>query len=124
MKKKLVIILFVIFFSNIPPFKSILSVYLNDGWYRYSNADGSYTFIDNPISNSNYSLKKIIPVTCRVHNSSDTIMYRLFYKNPLKFWNWGEYFYSKKYNLEYMNWGRIKKKRGYTIENSNNCQQF
>jgi len=125
MKRTLLItVLIIIVLSNIPPIKSVLGVLLNDDWYRYSNGNGSYTFVDQQLSNSIYRLNKIVPLSCRTENNGDTIVYRLFYRNPLRFWNWAEYFYSKKYQMEFKSWDKIKRKRAYILKFSNNCQQF
>ncbi|MCZ2458284.1 MAG: hypothetical protein LC128_01545 [Chitinophagales bacterium] len=119
------IILFMII-SNLPPLKGVFGLILDDDYYRYSNGDGSLTFSEIPFKGRLYNLSPIVPKSfIQTHpNTNDTLVYRLFWKNPLYFWRWGEYFYDKRYELPYKSWHEIRKKRGYDLKNSNNWQDF
>jgi hypothetical protein len=55
-------------------------------------------------------------------NEKDTL-YRLFKRNPIKIWQWGDYLFSKKYYLPYKNWNEIKQIRGY-INHKSGYQDF
>ncbi len=116
-------VMLVIIVSNIPPMKYVLSLLLDDGHYRYSNSSGSFTVIDMPFKNDYYNYSIGVPKKCSVRES-DTIIYRLFSKNPLCFWRLGEYLLDKRYKLPYKDWNEIKKERGYSIKFSNSCQNF
>jgi hypothetical protein len=54
----------------------------------------------------------------------DSVIYRLFSKNPLAFWRINKYFTDPKYKLPYRSWAKIKIKRKYELKNSNNWQDF
>ena len=120
MKKIILIVISIILLANLLP----LHIFLDEGHYRYSNADGSFTGID--IKSRKYNLSPVVPDSYRKEhpNSTDTLVYRVFWKNPLAFWRWRTYFTDKRYKLPYKSWEEIKKKRGYDIEYSNKWQDF
>ncbi|HWC54610.1 MAG TPA: hypothetical protein VG676_13570 [Chitinophagaceae bacterium] len=119
------IILFMLI-SNILPLKGLFGFIFNENYYRYSNGDGSFTFTEIPFKQRLYNLNPhLIKIFSDTHpGNSDAIVYRLFSKNPLYFWRWGEYFYDKRYKLPYKSWQEIRKKRGYDLKYSNNWQDF
>jgi hypothetical protein len=125
-KKIIIIILIIMLVSNIPPLKNVISLFMDEGYFRYSNGNGSVTFCEIPFKRRFYNLSPIVPQKfIQLNpNSSDTIIYRLFWKNPVAFWRWGEYFYDKRYKLPYKIWGEIRKRRGYDLKYSNNWQDF
>jgi hypothetical protein len=124
-KKYVKIFLIIVIVTNIPPVNGIIGAILNDGLYRYSNETGSYTKSEMQLFNSKvYYGQKTIYKPCMT-TTGDSILYRLFSKNPLKFWNWGEYFYRKKYELPYKSWKEIRKRRGHDLgKYATNCQDF
>jgi hypothetical protein len=124
-KKYLKIFLIVVVITNVPPVNGIIGVFLNEGLYRYSNETGSCTKLEMPLFNSKpYRGQKTVSKTC-MSTTGDSVIYRLFSKNPLKFWNWAEYFYRKKYELPYKSWKEIRKRRGYDLgKYATNCQDF
>ena len=71
-------------------------------------------------------LSKVVPdkFVEEYPSTKDTVVYRLFWKNPLAFWRWAEYFNDKRYDLPYKSWESIRKKRGYDIKYSNKWQEF
>ncbi len=121
----------VILFTNWPAFKNFTG--LNDWYYRYSNISGTYTVLENPIQGRIFGryykdafiLNKRNAYGCVALLQSDTIVYRLFAINPLKFWRWGEYIFSWRYRLPYTDWEAIKKKRGFGyLKISKGCMEF
>jgi len=121
----------VILFTNWPAFKNITG--LNDWYYMYSNKSGSFTGIENPIEGrlfrkppgGKFIINSPNQYQCNTIPYSDTIVYRLFTINPIKFWRWGEYIFDWRYRLPYSNWNEIEKKRGFgRLSVSQNCMAF
>ncbi len=115
--------------SNLPPIQTITG--LNFDYHRFSNKNGSYTFCEIPFKGRTYSRYRVLedPYFWLEYEfyhpkSGDTILYRLFARNPLKFWHWAEYIYDWRFELPYKDWDEIKKKRGYELKNANNWQDF
>ena len=123
-KKILIIAICILIISNLPPVKGLFSIFFDEDNYRYSNADGTYTNMD--VKGSHYNLMPMVPGSFQSEHpgTSDTIVYRLFWKNPLAFWRWSDYFTDKRYSLPYKSWKSIRKKRGYDIKYSNRWQDF
>ncbi len=117
------IILFVLvgLVSNISPVHEIFSLFGDSDHFKYSNANGEFTFVEFK-GRDTVMLKKVFNLYSEKTN--DTILYRLFSKNPLAFWRIKKYFTDPKYNLPYKNWDEIKSKRTYELKNSNNWQDF
>lgn len=117
--------------ANWPAFKNVTG--LNDWYYRYSNISGTYTKLEIPIQgrlykkppNGEFILNRPNFLGCRAMPQSDTVVYRLFAINPLKFWRWGEYIFSWRYRLPYADWEAIKKRRGFDyLKISKDCMEF
>jgi hypothetical protein len=58
--------------------------------------------------------------------NADTIVYRIFWKNPFTFWRWGYYLIGdEKYNFPYKNWDEIGKRRAtYKTNVRSSFQEF
>lgn len=117
--------------TNWPAFKNVTG--LNDWYYRYSNFSGTFTTLEIPIQgrlykrppNGEFILNRPNFYGCRAMPPSDTVVYRLFAINPLKFWRWGEYIFSWRYRLPYADWEAIKKRRGFDyLKISKDCMEF
>lgn len=117
--------------TNWPAFKNVTG--LNDWYYRYSNISGTFTTLEIPIQgrlykrppNGEFILNRPNFLGCRAMPPSDTVVYRLFAINPLKFWRWGEYIFSWRYRLPYADWEAIKKRRGFDyLKISKDCMEF
>ena len=128
-KKKVLWIIGLILFSNWPAFKN--TVGLNNGYYKYSNESGTYTALETPIQNRMYQKppggKWIVnPNNCSTNTpAGDTILYRVFAINPLKFWRWGEYLFDRRYSLPYEDWNVVEKRRGFgPLKVHTNCMAF
>jgi hypothetical protein len=122
-----IVVLSILLISNIRPIKSIYGLLIDENHYKYSNANGSYTSMDNQFKNSYLNLDEISLLKENIYlnlHSNDTVIYRCFKKDPFAFWRWGEYFYDKRYVLPYKSWKEIRKKRGYDLKYSTNFQEF
>lgn len=130
-RKWIWLVTIILLLTNWPLFKNVTG--LNDWYYRYSNISGTYTKMENPIQGRMYKrppkgefiLNRPNFYGCRVMPQSDTIVYRLFAINPLKFWRWSEYIFDWRYRLPYTNWEAIKQKRGFGyLKVSKGCMEF
>ncbi|KQC01464.1 hypothetical protein [Pedobacter sp. Hv1] len=110
-KKLIVITGAIIIISNLPPFSSIFHLVFDGSRpYRYSNADGSFTFQEIWLRDYNNMMR--VYLQKRKHFTlRDKKVYRLFSKNPLAFWRWRAYFIDKRYDLPYKNWDEIERLR-------------
>lgn len=101
----------IILLTNLPPFNQILKALVDEGHYRYSNYDGSFTSYE--FVSRNFKMVESAHRVCLRHSPAlkDKKLYRLFSKNPLAFWRWGLYFFDERYKLPYKNWEDIKKTR-------------
>lgn len=120
MKEKIISIsLVIIIFSNFLPMDR---AFLDGSNYSYSNKDGSVTFTEFKGRDFEMMKRKVESYSQKTGNT-DTTIYRLFKRNPLTFWRWGNYFISKRYRLPYKDWSEIKAIRG-EIENKTGFQDF
>ena len=111
MKKWILFILGFMLISNIPFIKGLYSITIDEKHYRYSTINGTFTFSE--FMDINYAnMTKLFDRYKENNPNKDTVLYRLFSKNPLCYWRWAEYFYDKRYELPYHNWEEIKKRRG------------
>lgn len=117
--------------TNWPGFKNITG--LNKWYYLYSNSSGSYTVMEVPIQarvfrkppDGKFILNRPGSYGCNLMPQTDTVVYRLFAINPLKFWRWYEYIFDWRYRLPYANWQEIEKKRGFgRLKVSKGCMEF
>jgi len=109
--------------------------------YQYSNADGTFTKINykgfkfRAYPSYHYlSLYKSYqdgaePIGKRLRKdypNADTVVYRLFWKNPLCFWRWYWYLTDEleQYNFPYKSWNEIKKRRPKNFKRMEKWQDF
>jgi hypothetical protein len=114
------IIIGIIFFLNIVPLDKLFA---DGSYYRYSNSNGSMTFVEYK-SRDFEMMNRRFESYRKEKSNHDTTLYRLFKKNPLAFWRWGQYFFSKRYRLPYKAWAEIKSVRGADPENKSGFQDF
>lgn len=76
--------------SNIKPTSSIFSFILDENYYGYSTATGNFTFTEVKMRDTENMLRNFTSYKSKMQ--SDTVIYRLFSKNPLCFWRWGAYY--------------------------------
>ncbi len=127
MKLKLIIIFsIVLLLSNIPPIYNILHLIIDEDHYCYSNGDGSMTCRDDIFKSAGMCKfdsvsinKSLILYKNRFGKSVSTKFYRLFWRNPLCFWRWREYFTEERYKMPYRDWEEIKKIRGENFQKTN-----
>jgi hypothetical protein len=130
-KKWIWLVVVILLITNWPGFKNITG--LNDWYYRYSNISGTFTALEVPMQGrlfkkppkGEFILNRPNFYGCRAMPQGDTVVYRLFYINPLKFWRWGEYTFDWRYRLPYSNWKNIEKQRGFGyLKVSKGCMEF
>lgn len=129
MKKKLIIVgIIVLVVFNLHPLRTIMEVFIDEDHYRYTNYSGSFTVSEKP-----FKVDRRYPQVIKgFHafkddkkpNSKDTILYRLFWRNPLAFWRWRGYFTEERYKLPYMDFDEVKKRRGKNWVGDNYYQRF
>ena len=110
--RRFVVLLLFLAISNLPVVKDVYGLLFDEDHYRYSNANGTYTGQD--IKSRRYNLSPTVPkqFLAEYPGITDTLVYRLFWKNPLAFWRWYEYVSGDpRYNLPYKSWKEIEKKR-------------
>ena len=110
-KKILFFFAIVIILSNVPPFRDYFRVTVDERHYRYSNANGSFTFYE--FMSRNFNMMKYSHKVCLNQQShlKDKQVYRLFAKNPFAFWRWSLYLFDERYKLPYKNWKEIEEVR-------------
>lgn len=148
LKPLLIILLSIILISNIPPINKWIDFVFDDNHYSFSNADGTSTFIYQSFMGGAFSVPKILSTTISdpavdtlgmggnsnippgkalrdKYPGADTVVYRLFWKNPLTFWRWGNYIFGDiKYDYPYKNWNEIKKHRRINHVVNSSFQSF
>lgn len=110
--------------SNLPPGKWILDLAIDEYHYRYSNNNGTLTYVEYKSHDTKGLLRGLNSYKKSFPESKDTIIYRLFKKDILCFWRWGDYIFDKRYKIPYRNWKKIVKERGYKLKYSTNWQDF
>jgi hypothetical protein len=115
-----IIVALALIISNLPFVKEIFGI--NEDYYSYSNLSGTLTFQEifwqgrvmrksNVINTRNRDWTRFQQLNPK--NANDTIIYRHFKINPLKFWRWYEYAFDWRYKMPYVNWEDVVKVRGY-----------
>lgn len=87
------------------------STLCNEKWNEYTTIHGKFTADEFPEKGRDFARVERMFTEFVQSNpqTSDTILYRTFSKNPLKFWHWHEYIFNKGYRLPYTNPSEIKK---------------
>lgn len=128
MKKGLYIlssILIIILLSNLPPIKYFFNWIVDETHYEYASASGNFKVIDRS-GNNITAIKKGFKESLKKENliTEDTILYRLFWKNPAAFWRYRSYFdkNDERYKLPYKSKEDIEKKKN-NIQNNPNSEE-
>ena len=100
---------FMIIVSNTPPFMYLVDWAIDLHHYRFSNASGSFTVI-NTASADMTGVKLAFQEYIKTKHPEprDTILYRIFSKNPLAFWRWNSYLFDERHKLPYKSWDEIE----------------
>lgn len=136
------VIITIILLSNTSIGSWLMDSYFGMDFYAYSNGDGTSTFWCGSFKDKPYpdiSTLSTTKVDTRVNGATkpvgaelretypnaDTIIYRLFSRNPILFWRWGQYLFGDpKYKFPYKSWEEIKAHRPKNFKRSNQWQQF
>ena len=98
--------------NYLAPINWFCSALIGEEWYTYSTSNQD--FITQEMPDKGLSLKRVelsFKNYLDEHSGAvDTVLYRNFSRNPLKFWHWHEYLFHKRYNYPYMNLREIKGK--------------
>ena len=115
------IVVCIVIMSNISPVHEVFSLFGDNDHFRYSNYNGEFTFVEFKGRDTAVLKRKMEHLKLE---KQDSLIYRLFSKNPLAFWRINKYFTDTKYKLPYKSWAEVKAKRKYELKNSNNWQDF
>lgn len=110
-----IIVLVTIAACNFTPLNVLFKLSVDSDHYQYSNLSGTVTFSEDWFKKRTISdvtkFRKVSPSCIAEGFENDTLMYRLFSKNPLAFWRWKEYFTDERYDLPFARWTEISNKR-------------
>lgn len=141
-KKWLIIIIVIITFTNLPYVSPMIELFTGDECFRYSNGDATCTAVCCAFKDKPYPYFKILSLTKvdttyqnetkplgaelrNIYPNGDTVMYRLFKKNLLKFWEWRAFIVDDpKYKFPYKSWEEIKARRPKDFKLNSEWQQF
>jgi hypothetical protein len=127
MKRKLIrgSILFILALPNLPVVGTAILGEIDQGYFSYSNVDGTYTGIQHIDIFSPWMNK-----TVAYYFTEDTRpkaanmeIYRLYTINPLCFWRW-RYYFTVSRHFTYRNWDEIKKNRSTPPALNSRWQKF
>ena len=135
MKTATYVFLIIVLISNIPQVTEWID-FCVDKDFAYSNADGTFTAIYNKRINGEFRLPKYLstteidtmqsdhmgdlkierlPIGRKLRNefpNADTVVYKIFKRNPFAFWRWINYVTGdEKYDFPYKSWTEIEKRR-------------
>ncbi len=125
-----ILLLVTVLAANLTPLNWLFMISVDADRYCYANLSGTVTVMENRFKNraiSDFSQFSHVKPECRVPGfEGDTLMYRLFSKQPLAFWRWKEYLTDERYNLPYITWETIKERRMPYIDTLSNtpCRDF
>jgi hypothetical protein len=123
MKKAIVIILILVVISNLPYVKTIPIFFGDFMDYEYATTNGEFTFSEMNFKSRDYQMLPNRYTSFRNTGNPDTIIYRITWNNPLKFWRYYDYMTVPKCRLPYMSWKEIEARRG-RVENLSGFQDF
>ncbi|MEN5058746.1 hypothetical protein [Sphingobacterium kitahiroshimense] len=117
MKKRyyiLMSLIVIIFLSNIPPLRYTFDWLVDETHYKYATASGNFCVIDrsgNNISGVKGGFKESMDPEKLI--ADDTLLCRLFWKNPLAFWRYHSYLDKNdpRYKIPYKSEEEIEKRK-------------
>lgn len=98
--------------SNTAPLRYLLEFAFDLRHFRYSNASGTYTrthMNSNDIVVIDSNFKRFLAQQQNIA-PEDTILYRLYWRNPFAFWRYWSYMHEK-YDYPYKSWSEIRARR-------------
>lgn len=111
--------------SNIPPLKYFFNWIVDETHYEYTSSSGNFNVIDRS-GNNIAAIEKGFKESLKNKNltSEDTILYRLFWKNPMAFWRYSSYFDKnhERYKLPYKSKEDIERRKN-NIQSGKNWQE-
>jgi hypothetical protein len=127
-KKKIwiTVVFVLIILTNITPLKYIIRLFERDfGYYQYTmiKGDSIYHSQENGFDPDELSYFRAIKDTSLTNLHPDLLtdtLYRNFWKNPLVFWHWRDYFINERYTLPYLDRDNAyTKTRSYRMKHAN-----
>ena len=100
-----ILLLVIVSLANFTPLHQIFNLIADSNHYRYSSATGNFTFTEEMGGRDTAMLYRWFDAYKA--EKKDTVLYRLFYKNPLAFWRYKSYLTDLKYKLPYKSWSKI-----------------
>jgi hypothetical protein len=135
--------------SNIYPINSWIDTFVDENHYAYSNGDGTNTHIYNAFKGGDFYVPRYLSTATldpqknrtdttggvvelpagkllrKTYKNADTVMYRIFWKNPLTFWRWKYYIFgNEKFDNPYKNWDEIIRHRPFKNPENPTFQEF
>lgn len=111
----------IILISNYNPIQYLISTFLDNNYFKYSNYNGSFTTKEDVFKGDGYEginneFQNYLNDSLKTKTKKEKVIYRLFYRNPLRFWLWKDYVFNERYRLPYKKWEEIREVRGYDIK--------
>ncbi len=101
--KVLTVVATVILISNIIPIRILIEPIINSYPYETRNSEFVFTVIPEKGRDTEMMERQFQKFLKENPQSKDTIIYRTFKRNPLKFWNWSFYMTSDLYKYQVKN---------------------
>jgi CRP-like cAMP-binding protein len=114
MKKKLLILFLITVVANVRPINYFFNS-VDHMDYSYSNKTGTFTFWESNFTMRDYQMMQRRFKRFKNESNIDTVLYRITWNNPFKFWRWYDYMTLEKCRLPYRSWSRIENERGRKI---------
>lgn len=109
----IILLCIAIIVTNISPVSFLFSEWK---WYHYTTKDGNFQFDALPAKGGDIDImQRSWQEYKKTNHPTDTIIYRTFAINPLKFWLWRDYLTSPRYKYLYLNPDKINKNENETI---------
>ena len=102
--KVLTVVATVILISNIIPIRILIEPIINSYPYETQNTEFAFTVIPEKGRDTEMMERQFQKFLKENPQSKDTIIYRTFKRNPLKFWNWSFYMTSDLYKYQVKNY--------------------
>ena len=120
------IVIIVIILTNITPLKYIIRLFERDfGYYQYTMIKGdsissSFEHGFGPDELGWFSAQRDTAFVKKYPEKFKDTLYRNFWKNPLVFWHWRDYFFDERYTLPYLDRDKAyTKTRSYRMKHAN-----